>query len=156
PKKPSAPPTIPQTDTGTLSGPPVGIPSFSMVKEGKMASGRKPDLDGLDWLRENHFKAVLHLRRPGATDSADKEQIEKRGLKYLSIEISATMLSKQAAQEFIKLVNDAGNEQVFVYDADGVRAGIMWYLYFRLSEKMPAELSKIRAARLGLREGGGE
>src|SRR5262249_19368858 len=70
---------------------PVGIPQFATARPG-VASGLKPLLDGLDWLQENGYRTVLHLRLPGTEDAADRKQIEKRGLKYLSLEVSPQTL----------------------------------------------------------------
>jgi protein tyrosine phosphatase (PTP) superfamily phosphohydrolase (DUF442 family) len=140
----------------TAPGAPVGITLFSEIKEKAIATGLKPDLEGLDWLKSNKYRTVIHLRRSSTNDSADKEQVERRGMTYVSIEMSADKVSKQTVEQFGKLVNDAVNQPVFVYDRDGVLAGAMWYLHLVLNEKMPAELARGRAELYGLKEKGGD
>lgn len=119
-----------------------------------MATGLKPDLEGLDWLKASKYRAVIHLRRAGVDDSADREQVERRGLKYFSIELSPDTLTRDAVTLFGKIAGDRENQPVFVYDRDGLLAGAMWYLHLRLNEKIPDELARGRAELYGLKEKG--
>jgi protein tyrosine phosphatase (PTP) superfamily phosphohydrolase (DUF442 family) len=131
---------------------PVGIPQFAQTND-NLASGLRPSLDdGLDWLRDNGYKTVIYLRAPGDNDSADRKQVEQRGMKYFSLEISPQTLSKTLANEFSSLVTEQGNRPVFVYDSDGARAGAMWYLHFRLGQKASDDDARTQARALGLRE----
>jgi hypothetical protein len=130
---------------------PVGIPQFSMPRK-RVAAGLRPiSVDGLDWLATNGYRTVLHLRRPGQDDSSDRSQFEKRGLRYLSLEVSPETLSREVVERFSQVVDDAGNLPLFVYDKDSILAGGLWYLYFRLTEGAGDEDARARAARLGLR-----
>jgi protein tyrosine phosphatase (PTP) superfamily phosphohydrolase (DUF442 family) len=131
----------------------VGIPQFASARD-KVASGLKPNLDGgLDWLQINGYKTVLHLRQPGEDNAADRREVEKRGLKYLTLEVSPETLSLAIVDSFTKLVNDPENLPLFVYDKDGMLAGGLWYLFFRTQDKVVDETARIAAGRLGLKEG---
>jgi protein tyrosine phosphatase (PTP) superfamily phosphohydrolase (DUF442 family) len=130
---------------------PVGIPQFAAARQG-VTSGLRPMLDGLDWLQSNGYRTVLHLRRPGEDDGPDRKQIEQRGLKYLSLEVSPQTLAKPLVDEFNRIVGDAGGHPLFVYDRDGSLAGGMWYLSFRLVDGAAEELARVRANALGVRE----
>jgi protein tyrosine phosphatase (PTP) superfamily phosphohydrolase (DUF442 family) len=131
---------------------PVGIPQYAVVKD-RVATGRRPFLDdGLDWLRENGFRTVLHLRRPGEDDTSDRKEVEKRGLKYLSLEVSPQTLTRKLVEEFTRIAKDTAGYPLFVYDRDGALAGGLWYLHFRLAEDLPDETARLRAGTLGLRE----
>jgi protein tyrosine phosphatase (PTP) superfamily phosphohydrolase (DUF442 family) len=131
---------------------PVGIPQYAVVKD-RVATGRRPLLDdGLDWLRENGFRTVLFLRRPGEDDATDRKEVEKRGLKYLSLEVSPQTLTRKVVAEFTRIAKDAAGYPLFVYDRDGALAGGLWYLHFRLAEELPDETARLRASTLGLRE----
>jgi hypothetical protein len=105
------------------------------------------------WLKANGYRAALYLRRPGEGDAADRRQFEQRGLAFTSLEVSPEALSWQTAEAFRRAVTDAGSQPLFVYDADGSLAGGLWYLYFRRVERLPDEAARLRAGRLGLREG---
>jgi protein tyrosine phosphatase (PTP) superfamily phosphohydrolase (DUF442 family) len=130
---------------------PVGIPQFAQAKD-RVASGLKPSIDGLDWLKDNGYKTVLHIRAPGEDDAADRQQITKRGMKYLSLEVSPQTLSAAVVQEFSRVVGDAKSLPLFVYDKDGMLAGGLWYLYFRTVDNETDETAATKAARLGLQD----
>jgi hypothetical protein len=129
---------------------PAGIPQFAGAKE-QVASGLRPDLDGVKWLQESNYRTALHLRKPGEDDSADRKLFELRGLKFLSLEVSAQSLSKTVVDEFNRIVNDTATHPLFIYDKDGVLAGGLWYLHFRTLGASDEE-ARSKAARLGLKE----
>lgn len=132
---------------------PVGIPQFAVVQDG-VAAGLKPFVDGgLDWLREQGYRTVLHVRAPGEDDVAERRQVEKLGLRYLSLEVSPQTLTSALVETFSRLVAETANRPLFVYDREGTLAGAMWYLHFRLTEHEPDAAARAHAARLGLREG---
>jgi protein tyrosine phosphatase (PTP) superfamily phosphohydrolase (DUF442 family) len=108
--------------------------------------------DGLDWLRASGYRTVLHVRRPGEDDTADRKQVEKRQMKYLTIEVAPETLSRQTVEAFSRLLNDASEYPLFVYDRDGALAGGLWYLHFRLTEQIDDDVARVRASSLGLRE----
>jgi hypothetical protein len=110
-------------------------------------------LDGVDWLKQNGYRAVLHLRQPGEDDAADRRLFEMRGLKYLSLELSPQTLSRTVLDDFSRIVGDRSNNYpLFIYDKNGVLTGGLWYLHFREVEHLSDEEARLRAARLGLRD----
>jgi protein tyrosine phosphatase (PTP) superfamily phosphohydrolase (DUF442 family) len=149
-------PSRPKPSAGEDRAPPpvlpVGIPQFAVVKE-KVATGRRPMLDdGLDWLQSNGYRTVLYLRRPGDDETSDRKEVEKRGLKYLSLEVSPQTLTQKLVEEFSRIAGDSAGYPLFVYDRDGSLAGGLWYLHFRTAESATDEAARVRAAALGLRE----
>jgi protein tyrosine phosphatase (PTP) superfamily phosphohydrolase (DUF442 family) len=130
---------------------PSGIPQFAVARPG-VASGLKPSLEGLDWLRTNGYRAVLHVRQPGEDDTAGRREIEKRGLIYLSLEVSPQTLSREVVERFNQIVSNPAQQPLFVYDRDGMVAGGLWYLYFRTASQETDEAARLKAARLGLKE----
>ena len=133
-------------------GLPVGIPGFASVTE-RVASGLRPSLDeGLDWLKSNGYHTVLFVRAPDEDDSADRKQVEKRGMKYLSMGLSPLSVTTEVVDGFNRIVSDSSNYPLFVYDRDGSLAGSLWYLHFRTSEQATDDGARVRAGRLGLRD----
>ena len=131
---------------------PVGIPQFATAMD-NVTSGLRPSLDdGLDWLQARGYRTVVQIRLPGETDATDRKQVEKRGMKYLSIEVSPQTLTKAMIQDFSRIVRDTSGQPVFIYDRDGALAGALWYLYFRTAEQFPDDVARVRAGALGLRE----
>jgi hypothetical protein len=107
-------------------------------------------LEGLDWLKQNGYRAVLLIRPPGGDDTGAKKQVTQRGMKFFSLELSPATLSQTVLDEFIKIVDNTKDQPLFVHDSDGMLAGGLWYLYFRTVEKDSDETAKMKAGRLGL------
>lgn len=129
---------------------PVGIPQFAIAREG-VSSGLTPQADGIDWLRANGYRTVLHLHPAGVDDGSARKAVESRGMTFLSLTVSPESLA-QAAEEFNRIVNHKPNQPVFVYDKDGIRAGSLWYLYFRVVDRLADDAARRKATDLGLRE----
>jgi protein tyrosine phosphatase (PTP) superfamily phosphohydrolase (DUF442 family) len=134
---------------------PAGIAQFAIVGD-KAAAGLKPDLDGLDWLQANGYRTVLQVRSPATEDAADRRQVERHGMTYASLEVTPQTLTRALVDRFSKAVSDGNALPVFVYDRDGQLAGLMWYLHFRLTERLPDDRARARAVRLGLRLDGAD
>jgi protein tyrosine phosphatase (PTP) superfamily phosphohydrolase (DUF442 family) len=147
-----APPQSNASATPSPSSLPVGIPQFASVRD-QVSAGLKPLVDGgLEWLEANRYKTVLHVHLPGQDESADRQQVEKHGMKYLSLEVAPQTLSQTTADQFNRLVSDPLNYPLFVYDKDGTLAGGLWYLYFRSVERTTDSEARKRASRLGLHD----
>lgn len=150
PRDESRRPTVAE-DRAILPPMPVGIPQFAIARDG-VASGLKPSLDGLDWLKAKGYRTVVHVRQPMEDDTADRQVIEARGLRYVSITTSPETLSRTIVQEFSRTVDDRTMQPLFVYDRDGTLAGSLWYLYFRIAQHESDDVARLRATRLGLGE----
>ena len=59
-------------------------------------------------------------------------------------------MTREKADEFIKLIREGARTSIFVYDRDGALAGSMWYLYQRFGELHDDEPAQLRARPLGL------
>jgi protein tyrosine phosphatase (PTP) superfamily phosphohydrolase (DUF442 family) len=116
-----------------------------------VTSGLKPQLDGLSWLYDNGYRTVLHIKQADEDDSADRQIVEKRGLRYLALSVAPTTLSRATVDEFNRIVADAGRQPLFVYDRDGTLAGALWYLHFRMVGRDSDETARTKAGRLGLK-----
>ena len=140
-------PAIDKGPSAQRSLPP--IPQFTEAKTNVYAGLRSP-LEGLDWLQAEGVKTIVQIRLFGEDDSADQKQVEKRNMRYIAFEVSPVALTKEKADEFVKLIRDGAKDGIFVYDHDGSLAGSMWYLYLRQGETLDDDASKIRARSLGL------
>lgn len=125
------------------------IAGFAVAK-GQAASGRKPGLDEINWLRANNYKAVLHIRVAGQDDSADQRMFQ--GFGYASVEVSPQSL-RPAVDEFNKYVVQSASQPLFVYyDQDPMLAGALWYLHFRAVDRLSEQEARQKATPLGLTE----
>jgi protein tyrosine phosphatase (PTP) superfamily phosphohydrolase (DUF442 family) len=128
----------------------VDIPQFEIARP-KVASGLQPFPDGIDWLKSHNYKAVLHVRAPGNDTAAAKREFEKRGLRYLSLEVSPATLTRDVVAQFHRLITDPENLPLYVYDKDGAVLGGLWYLHARLYGKQSDERARREAQRLGFK-----
>ncbi|MBI3822448.1 MAG: hypothetical protein HY289_07185 [Planctomycetes bacterium] len=126
------------------------IAQFAVAQK-NVYSGLRPSSDGLDWLKKKDVQTVVQLRQFGADDSADRKQVESRSMRYIAFEVTPQTLSKEKADEFIKLVRDGATAGIYIYDDDGSLAGAMWYLYMRYGEFHEDGAARLRAGQLGLR-----
>jgi len=149
PPRVSVPPAVgEERETPPL---PVDIPQFALAKP-RVASGQKPFPDGVAWLRARGYRTALHVLAPGEDDAADRRRFEKNGLRYLTLEVSPATLSREIVDRFNALVTDDKNLPLFVYDKDGALAGGLWYLHYRLADRLSDEKAAAQAARLGFKQ----
>ncbi len=138
----------PDASTGEL---PPDIPQFNPAED-KVASGLRPFPGGFEWLKGQGYKTVLFLRTPGEDDAADRTEVERMGMKYVSLEVGPQTLKADLVKEFSKIVQDKDARPLFVYDRKGMQAGALWYLHFRLGDNLPEAQARAKAMRLGLKE----
>ena len=127
------------------------IPQFAVVKN-NIASGQEPYAEGVTWLKSHGYRTVLHLRAPNEDDKSTQALFEKNGLRIFSLQVSPQTLSKEIVDQFNRLVTDAGNQPLFVYDKDSSLVGGLWYLHFRLVDKQTDERARANASQLGFKE----
>jgi protein tyrosine phosphatase (PTP) superfamily phosphohydrolase (DUF442 family) len=150
------PPTVPQLRTPVPNQPaspalPAGIPQFNYARD-RVAVGLRPTADGYDWLKSNGFRGVLFLRAPGESDQLERSQVEARGLRYLTLEVAPQSLTRDAVAEFSRLIVDPANQPLLVADKDGMLTGALWYLHFRIDDRLSDDEARVRAGSLGLRD----
>ena len=90
------------------------IAQFAVAKEDRIFTGLRPKLDGLDWLQGNGVKVVINIRLPDKDDSADRTQVEKRNMRYIAFEVSPQSLTKEKADEYVKLIRQSSDQPIFV------------------------------------------
>ena len=127
------------------------ISDFMQVKEG-VSTGRRPDLDGLDWLQSTGYKTVVFLRGKDDDDTTDRQQVEKRGMKFISILATPETLTQTWLDEFNTRVGEAAARPMFVYSRDEGIAGAAWYLHLRTAEFLTHDEARVRAGRMGLKD----
>ncbi len=133
---------------------PTGLPGFAVVHD-RVATGRKPTLDGFDTLANTGYKTAVYLHHPSRDIASTKELAEKKGLAFIAIQTEPTNL-KSAYGTFAETVGNAAKRPMYVFDDDGVRTGSLWYLYLRTVESLPDDAAQVKAAALGLRDATGD
>lgn len=150
PEPPTPMPPEPEVNRKALSLPsPVDIPGFTEAAP-KIAVGQQPFDDGITWLANQKFRTVVHLRAPGANDQVARRKFEAKGLRYVSIEVSSTTLTRGTLDELERILADEKAHPVFLYDRDGALVGGLWYLHLRMTKSIEKGPAQLDAQRLGL------
>jgi protein tyrosine phosphatase (PTP) superfamily phosphohydrolase (DUF442 family) len=153
------PPTESDTDRGVKPaearrmGPvelPVSIPGFNPITP-TVATGQRPFADGYSWLKQQGYRRFLYLKCKEEADDAVRRDAETAGLQWLMLEVDPEGLTREVVDTFSRYVAEEGPAGLFVADRSGMVAGVLWYLHFQLTEKMPEAQARARAQRLGLR-----
>ncbi len=134
-----------------VAGMPLGIADFTVIKD-NIWTGLRPELDGLDWLKQNNVRQAVYLRNGIEDDQSDRQQFEKRGIAFESILVQPETLNADLYRRFASLVSTSN--PVFVYDRAGAAKGYLWYIYFRIHEMLPDDVARVRADRLGYADSG--
>ena len=128
----------------------VGIADFTLVNsKSGVANGRKPSIEGLDWLVKSGYKTFVFIHDPKADAKPAKELAEARGLKFVNIPFSEAN-PKDALAAFDTALATAKDGPVFIADESGFRAGVLWYAHFRSKDLLNPDSAKVRATPLGL------
>jgi len=131
-----------------------GLKRFAVV-EPKLAGGSLPSTDGLDWLSEKGYRTLVDLREPGDVQSTFLAEVSRRGLRYISLPVSLTTVDRDHLARFGFEVSLADARPLYFFDADGKRAGMLWYLH-RMTDKNESydpEDASHQAEELGFGEG---
>lgn len=128
-----------------------GIDDFTVVKD-SVHAGRRPFIDGLDWLQKHGFKSVIHLSGKGEDIATDRHQVERRGMTFTSLIVTPETLNIKLIEEFNAKIGDPNARPVFVYSGDASLSAAVWYLHLRTAEFLTHDEARIRAARLGLKD----
>jgi hypothetical protein len=137
-------------DRNTTPQLPVDIARFAMARP-RVASGLQPGLEGITWLEDHGYRTVLHVRGPSEDDVAARRLFDRHRLRYMSLAVSPTTLNRDVFEQFTKIVTDEGNAPLFVYDRDSSLTGGLWFLYYRLVERLDDERARTEAEKLGFR-----
>ena len=154
--RPPTPARSGEPSPSSVASPPTSshLPGYTRVKRG-VATGRRPTLDGFDALQRAGFRTLVYLHAPQA-DFTDIRQIaHSRQLDVIPLEVTPENLP-QTAEQFHAIVADTSRHPLYVFDEDGVRAGVLWYLHFRTIDALNDDAARIRARPLGFLEQGNE
>jgi protein tyrosine phosphatase (PTP) superfamily phosphohydrolase (DUF442 family) len=91
----------------------VRIDNFGQIND-NYYRGAQPDGQGFADLKALGVKTVIDLQEDGP--AAEKGMVERTGMKFFRIPMNTSNRPSEAAvTQFLKLVNDPGNQPVFVH-----------------------------------------
>ena len=115
-----------------------------------VGGGSAPSADGLDWLKEKGYRTFLDLRSVTEIDPKFVEAVNDHDMFYISLPIVAAHLDPSRLARFDELIARTDNRPLYFCDADGTRAGLIWYLHLRTVEGLDAQSAAQRSEEIGL------
>jgi hypothetical protein len=106
-------------------------------------------------LHRANFRTLVYLHAPQADVAALRQIASSRQLDLIPLEVTPENLP-QTVEQFHAIVADTSRHPLYVFDDDGVRTGVLWYLHFRTIEALNDDTARIRARPLGFLEQGDE
>ncbi len=104
---------------------PAVIPNYHRVRPDLATAGR-PSAEGLLRLKAMGFRTVIDLRTEGEGVKAEQEAVEKEGLRYVWVPMTAATMSAADVAKVASVVDDAAAGPVLLHCAAANRAGGVW------------------------------
>lgn len=118
--------------------------------EPKLAGGSLPDAAGLDWLREKGYKTFLDLRESAEVQPSFIADVTNRGMRYVALPVSVKTLDADHISRFQFELSLSDARPLYFCDADGSRAGALWYIRRMTVDKVDQQAATRDAEQLGL------
>jgi len=101
------------------------IPNYHRIRPGLAGAGQ-PSAEGLAQLKAMGFRTVINLRTEREGAKAEQETVEKAGLRYVWVPMTAESFSAADVSRVASVVDDASAEPVLLHCASANRVGAMW------------------------------
>lgn len=113
-------------------------------------TGAQPTQDAYSKLAANGFRSVLNLRTAQEGAEAEKELVEKSGLRYINIPVLTSALNDQMVEDFIKAVNEKSNHPMLIHCGSANRVGAFWMIYRVVEQGWAEDKAYEEAVQIGL------
>jgi uncharacterized protein (TIGR01244 family) len=125
------------------------VPRVLCLNE-NFATAGQPKAEAFAKLAKQGFRAVLNLRTAEEGAEAERELVEKAGMRYLNIPVVTANPKPEQVPEFIKAVKEPANQPMLIHCGGAQRVGAFWVIY-RVSEQgWPEEKALEEATKIGL------
>jgi uncharacterized protein (TIGR01244 family) len=126
------------------------IPGYVRVRPDLAVAGQ-PTPDALAQLKALGFRTVVNLRREQEGGPADeREVVERQGLRYVSVPLTAASLDGDDAEALAKVLTDPQAGPVLLHCASGNRAAGLWALV-EAGMGVPLEDAIVAGMKAGLK-----
>jgi len=115
-----------------------------------LGGGSVPSVEGLEWLKEKGYRTFVDLRHGTEVEPTFADAVNDRGMVYISLPILASRLEPTRLARFDDLIAQSENRPLYFCDADGTRAGLVWYLHLRVTGGEDPRSAAQKAEEVGL------
>lgn len=128
-----------------------GIRRFAGV-EAKVSGGSLPTAAGLDWLAAKGYKTILDLREESEISASFIADVARRGMRYVALPIGTKTVDSDHVRSFLFELSLADARPLYFFDAEGARAGAMWFIRRVTVDQVDPQVARRDAEELGLAE----
>ena len=154
----SAPSAEPSDVTTAASVPAQSAPSASVgpgltrfvAVDLKLAGGSVPAPEGLKWLVDKGYRTILDLRDSTEVPPSFIADVTNLGLRYVALPISLNTIDRGHVDRFNFEIATGEARPLFFFDADGTRAGALWYIRRITVDHVDHQIARREAEDLGL------
>jgi protein tyrosine phosphatase (PTP) superfamily phosphohydrolase (DUF442 family) len=126
-----------------------GIRRFKVL-DPQLAAGSLPTEAGWKFLgEEKGYKTVIDLRPRDEARPGDDAQAHSLGLRYIILPVEASRIDRALLDRFESEIASEGTRPLYVFDTDGTRPAILWYLHQVLIEQRDEASSAREVEELG-------
>jgi protein tyrosine phosphatase (PTP) superfamily phosphohydrolase (DUF442 family) len=140
--------SVPGQSSPTASVGP-GLKRFAAV-DLKLAGGSVPAPEGLKWLVDKGYRTILDLRESTEVPPSFIADVTNLGLRYVALPISLKTIDRGHVDRFNFEIATGEARPLFFFDADGTRAGALWYIRRITVDHVDHQIARREAEDLGL------
>jgi uncharacterized protein (TIGR01244 family) len=129
-----------------------GIVNFSKVETTVACAGATSPA-ALAGIKSMGYNSVINLRTPGEAGAeldAEAAAAKTAGINYVHLPFNAQMPDPSLVDNFLKAINDKGNQPAFIHCASANRAAALWMVKRIAVDKWSVDKASEEAAALGL------
>jgi hypothetical protein len=126
-----------------------GIREFSAL-DVKLAGGSEPSREGLDWLADKGYKTLLDLRDSSEVSASFVADVTSRGMRHVPLPLGNGSIDPRDVARFNFELTLSDARPLFFFDADGKRAGALWYIRRVALDRVDPPIARREAEDLGL------
>ncbi|QEH37638.1 hypothetical protein OJF2_62290 [Aquisphaera giovannonii] len=131
-----------------------GMAHFAVV-DMRLAGGSVPTRAGLDWLADRGYKTIVDLREPSEASAGIISQAARRGVRYIALPAASKAIDRDQVSRFNFEIADNDARPLYFFDADGSRAGALWYIRRVALDRVERDVARREAEDIGLKDSEG-
>ena len=109
-----------------------------------------PTNSGLAWLAEKGYKTLVDLRESSETNVAFIAEASRLGMRYIALPVSRDTIDRDRVTRFNFELSVGDARPLYFFDADGSRAGALWYIRRISVDHLTSQVARREAEELGL------
>ncbi len=143
-----APPALRAQDTAKVAD----LPGYFELTS-RIGTGGQPTEAGFRLLAKKGYGVVINLRtaNEGVDLAAEEKTVRALGLRYYNIPVVGKNPRAEEAEAFLKLMEEARDDKVFVHCTAGNRVAGFMIIQRVLQDGIPREKAEEEARKIGLR-----